>query len=207
MENTELQLINTVRCLYQKYGIRSVTMDDVAREMGISKKTLYRLVKDKTELVQKVFRHVMTERAESFLAQTSKAGNAIEELFQVNHCVNEIMRDKHLSMEYDLKKYYPEIHTDLMTFKRQRMYESMKRNLERGKAEGVYRENMDPHILARLYVLRMESIDEEQYLSVDDYTAEDFFNEVFEYHIRGIANEKGIAWYESHRHDFHPKTK
>src|ERR1035437_2884162 len=108
--NEELKnLLSKVRCLYMKYGIKSVTMDDVARELGISKKTLYQYVNDKNELVQKVVEMELDDKAEGFSKMNCSGLNAIEELFEVHKMIRQMLKDYNPSTEYDLRKYYPEL--------------------------------------------------------------------------------------------------
>ena len=103
--NKELEdILEKVSMLYRKYGIKSVTMDDVAKELGISKKTLYQYVSDKTDLVAKVVDHTRQCNFDSFGQQADNPRNAIEELIDVSQHVNSIMKDHSPSYIYDLKK-------------------------------------------------------------------------------------------------------
>ncbi len=189
-------LIEKARELYYKYGIKSITMDDVARESGISKKTLYQFVKNKTGLVEKVVDFEIRKRTgESNKLHKSKL-NAIEELFEVNRHINHVLEKHNPSMHYDLRKYYPVIFKRLQESKRDGMFKSIVKNLENGKKEGLYRKEIDNEIIARIQVARAENVVESSYVSIRDYTSRKFFSEIFIYHIRGIANSKGIKFLE-----------
>ena len=171
-------------------------MDDVARHLGISKKTLYQYVSDKTELVSKVIDFDIKCKQEKFNKTDKKKLNAIEELFMVNRHVNKMLKEQNPSREYDLKKYYPEIYARFHTIKRDRMLESLKANIQKGKKEGQYRAEIDEDIITKLHVFRIENITEAEMFSVEEYTSPRFFKEIFIYHIRGMANEKGIKFLE-----------
>lgn len=185
-------LLTKVSALYRKYGIKSVTMDDVAHELGISKKTLYQFVTDKTELVQQVVEHV---RQCNFSSMRRKEGtdlNAIEELIEVSQHVNTVMKDHSPTYEYDLKKYYPDIYRSLMSARRKLMYESMISNIRKGKKEGVYRMDLDETIIAKLHLLRIENMQTTEIFKEEEMHSQKFFREVFVYHIHGLATEKGL---------------
>ncbi len=95
--------------LYNRFGIKSVTMDDVARELGISKKTLYQCVKDKSELVEKVVFFNTIHHRDLIYKIVAQKHNAIEELLEVNRYMNEMLKEQNPTLDYDLRKYYPEI--------------------------------------------------------------------------------------------------
>ncbi|HEY4785940.1 MAG TPA: TetR/AcrR family transcriptional regulator [Bacteroidales bacterium] len=191
--NEELKNILTkVRCLYMKYGIKSVTMDDVARELGISKKTLYQYVNDKNELVQKVVEMEIGEKGEHFLKMRSTELNAIEELFEVNKMVRQMLKDYNPATEYDLRKYYPELYTNLIKVRRDRIYNNILSNLMKGKKEGLYRAELNEELIAKLQLSRVESAFDDKIFSQEELLSPKLFYEMFVYHIRGIANERGL---------------
>ena len=192
------ELLKQIGNLFKNYGIRSVTMDDVAHELGISKKTLYKHVNDKTELVGKVVFEVIKTESEKFKKLAHPEINAIEELFQVNKQLRKMMKNLNASFEYDLKKYYPDLYKQIRKRKLENMYNSVKKNLEKGVKEGLYRDDFNIEYITRYYVTRIESNMDLETLNNDDISFPEFFYEIFIYHIRGVANSKGIAFLESH---------
>ncbi|MEA1878655.1 MAG: TetR/AcrR family transcriptional regulator [Bacteroidota bacterium] len=192
MDDKLKNILTLVYELYNKFGIKSITMDDVARELGISKKTLYQHVKDKADLVEKAMMQNTLKYRTNIKAIVKKNTNAIVELLEVNAYMNEMMQERNPSLQYDLKKYYPDIHNRLMKDTRQRMYESIRGNLLKGQKEGIYREEMDIEIICKLHLSRMEY----KYSSVS-FTPEELHSpavlrEIFLYHLHGITNEKGV---------------
>ena len=138
--------------MYQRYGIKSVTMDDVAKKLCISKKTLYEYFGDKEDLVRHV---VMMENARwlgIFREAESRKLNAIEELFEVYQILKKMFHDFNPSMEYDLRKYYPGLAMDLREIRRKMIYESSYRNMNKGKREGLYRKDLNSKIMARFHL-------------------------------------------------------
>lgn len=191
--NEEIKhILEKVGLLYQRFGIRSVTMDDVAGELGISKKTLYQHFADKEELVTKVTDYMISIRHNCLNEIHSKGLNAIDELFEVAEHVGQMIKDHNPATEYDLKKYYPDEYQKIRIIKREMMYESVLNNLRKGMDEGIYRKEMKPEIIAKLHVARVEGMMESDLFSAEDYHNREQFREIMIYHIRGIANEKGI---------------
>lgn len=178
--------------MYQKFGIKSVTMDDVSRELGISKKTLYQHFADKEELVSRVTDFMIGINKNCLKEIKDKKLNAIDELFEVVRHVNQMLKEHNPSTEYDLKKYYPVEYQKVRMVKRETMYESALSNLRNGMEQGIYRTDLNPEMIAKLHVARVEGMMENDVFSIEDYTNRDFFREIMVYHIRGIANERGI---------------
>ena len=192
MQNEFEKILEKVSVLYRKYGIKSVTMDDVAHELGISKKTLYQYVNDKTELVEKVVEHARVCNFSAMNDVKVSAGNAIEQLVEVSQRVTALLKDHSPAYEYDLKKYYPDIYINLKSVRRKMMYESMVANIRQGKKEGIYRKKLDEEIIAKLHLLRIEGIPSGEIFDEEEMHSSKFFLEVFVYHIHGMATARGL---------------
>ncbi len=204
--NDKHKIVKKVVKLYMKYGLRSVTMDDVAKELGISKKTLYQQFKDKNELVKLC---VMTEvdymKGEIEVIRSEDL-NPIEELLRVNRLINSRVRDINLTVEFELNKYYRQIHDQALDMRRKAIYKMMYTNMERGVVSGYYRNEIDIDIIAKLHISRVENIIDNDILCLEEFTAPRFFNELFVYHIRGISSAKGIEYLENRLKELKLKT-
>lgn len=191
--NSELQnILEKVTALYMKYGIKSITMDDIARELGISKKTLYLYVENKNDLVEKVVDYVTNQKECDFNNIDKKEMNAVEKLLEVNMHIIKTMKDYNPATEYDLKKYYPELYAKIHTLRKERMHQSILENIKKGKEEGLYRAELKEEIIARLQVSRFMNMHEDEIFSQNDIQRSEFIHELFIYHIHGIANAKGL---------------
>ena len=175
-----------------KFGIKSITMDDVARELGISKKTLYRFVSDKDDLVGKFIDFEIEKRQIEICDCISSEFNAIEELFEISVFMNKIIRSQNPATEHDLEKYYPHHYKRIFKARRTGIYNYILLNLKKGKEEGLYRLEMNNEIIAKLYLSRSESIHSSDLFTVEEFTSMRLFTELLNYHIRGIATGKGI---------------
>jgi AcrR family transcriptional regulator len=178
--------------LYNKFGIKSVTMDDVARELGISKKTLYECIEDKSDLVMHVMEMVNRFHAEKLNEITLQGLNAIEELFEVNRYMTQMVREQNPTLSYDMQKYYPELHKSLMQEQRRRMHDAIRQNLLKGIGEGLYRKEMNVEIISKLHMTRMEYRYRQDVNQLNDIDSREVMQEIFIYHLHGIANDKGI---------------
>jgi AcrR family transcriptional regulator len=192
MNNEQIEIGNKVKDLYFRFGIKSVTMDDVARELGISKKTLYTHFKDKSELVEAVVKLEIDLQEERIDAIINKNLDAITEMFEIHKMMNQYMRQYSHVIQYDLKKYYPSVYTRILQIKRDRTYEGMKENIEKGISEGLFRKEVNPRLISKVNLIRIEGSIDTCLFTDDELTSQDVFNQLFEYHIRGIATPKGI---------------
>lgn len=194
MDSKELEIIQKATEIFMQYGIKSVNMDDIARHLGISKKTLYKYVSDKKELVRKgMDMHCCAE--DEFIVAIEKQGlNAIDENFEIMKFLSSMLKTLHPSIMFDMEKYHPEIWKEMKESRKQMTYGVVKRNLEKGKREGLYREDLDPTLIATLYINSIDVIfnfknNPEMNLSILDQ-----YLEVFRYHIRGIASTEGVQY-------------
>ena len=196
--NEELKnILVRVRELYNRYGIKSITMDDVARELGISKKTLYQFVSDKDDLVGKYLDYEIEIRQEEICKCFKNEMNAIEELFEISLFMNRLIRQQNPATEYDLKKYYPQHFQKVHNIRRERMFNYIILNLRKGKEEGLYREDLNEEVIAKLHLSRSESIHFDELFTIEEFTSVKLFVELLTYHIRGIATQKGIEVLEN----------
>lgn len=187
------QLFVNVYTLFKRYGIRSLTMDDISRELGISKKTLYEHVKNKEELVDLAFETGFLECINNFEAVDKKEKNAMEEQFEVHQNLIKMMKDYNPATDYDLKKYYPHLHKKHKDKHIQFIYQSAYENLKKGKKEGLYRKDIDEEVIANMVILRYDYMTESKYFASKISSGPAVFFKIFEYHLRGIASEKGLA--------------
>jgi TetR/AcrR family transcriptional regulator, cholesterol catabolism regulator len=168
-------------------------MDDVSRELGISKKTLYQYVEDKDDLVGKFIDNEITMRHEEICKCFRIGYNAIEELFEISIFMNKLMRNQSTVTEYDLKKYYPAHYQKTLKARREGIYNYIMINLKKGINEGLYRKELNKEVIAKLYLWRSENTHFDELFTVEEFTSLKLFVELLTYHIRGIATEKGIS--------------
>ncbi|MPL94179.1 hypothetical protein SDC9_40329 [bioreactor metagenome] len=199
MEEKLKHILEETTKLFLRYGIKSISMDDIARHLGISKKTLYQFFSDKKDLVLSVMNFHLEQTDSCFRQISEEDGNAIDILVQVSRLLIEKFGKLNPSVTFDLQKYYPEAFRIMMDHKHSHILENIERNLKRGIREGLYRKDINTRIIAYFYLVRMDhifSIDPDNE-SMKDLSMEKVLTELFVYHIRGIANEKGIEYFET----------
>ncbi len=194
MNTKDKDIIRKVAQLYKKYGIKSFTMDDVARELGISKKTLYECFSDKLHLVNAVVDMEVMLNDLRLEEQKSNSKNAVQEVFQLFHFHLQMLKEYNPALEFDLKKYYPESYHRLNRIKREKIWNTTLNNLIKGKREGFYRKELNEEIITKLNVLRIESLYESDLFSREELYSHEFSKEMFLYHLHGILSLKGIEY-------------
>ena len=197
MKNEAENILCKVLSLYRKYGIKSITMDDVSRELGISKKTLYQFVKDKNELVEKTLEFDIKIHIDYFAQLKKKKLNALDELFELYGFLDNMIKDYNSSLEYDLKKYYASAYNELTTKLREVMYNYLIENLSKGMKEGFFRKDMKVGIIAKLVIMRIESMHNEGIFTPEEFNSKETYNELLKYHMYAICNSKGLSYIEN----------
>lgn len=193
MDERGLQIVEDAARIFWTNGIRSVTMDDVARQLGISKKTLYQHVKDKNDLVTKVLHHTSGQFHEHVHAIRQQGLNAIDEMYAIAQFIAVETAKFHPSLYFDLAKYHPEACRIMDQGRQVEVVEMVAANMEKGIGEGLYRENLNVPLIAKLYVVRFDqTMSMEMGRLTEQYSLAEINWELFRYHIRGIASRKGI---------------
>lgn len=184
--------LKRVEDLFLRYGIKSLTMDDVARELGISKKTLYLFVDNKDDLVNKMLeRHIGEEKA--MCGQMfAEATNAIEEMFFVMEANAQQFQQMKANIVYDLQKYHRDAWEKVQDFQRGFLYGVVRANLERGVREGIYRSDFDIDIVAKLHIATTFQLFDEDLFPQLTYSKEKLFREHLLHYLHGIVSEKGM---------------
>ena len=185
-----------------RYGIKSITMDDVAREMGISKKTLYQHVKNKTDLIERIIHQHIHEEKECLNEMPAKAHDAIEQVLMIAQYVVKVLRSMRPTTMFDLKKYYRSCWNMMEEFQQEYMYEMIRSNIEQGVKEGLYRDNMDADIIAKLYVGKTNLLTDEKLFPMREYDRDRLFSEYIQYHLRGIVSDKGMKQLKTYQPDY-----
>lgn len=178
--------------LFLTFGFKSVTMDDIAGKMGISKKTIYKHFKTKTKLVEATTLHVFTIISEGIDCICALDKNPIEELFDIKTFVMKHLKNDSSSPQYQLKKYYPEIFITLQFKQFEVMQDCVKDNLQRGINQGLYLSNLNIEFISRIYFLGITGIKDEDLFPIEIFTKTKLMEDFLNYHIRGIATTKGL---------------
>ena len=196
MEAKKQYILDNVCKLYLKYGIRTLTMDDIATEFGISKKTLYQYFNDKEDLITQAFSYYMENPVFDFGG--SGTGNAIDKILEFREHVVFILKNFNNKVEFELKKFYPALHRNWHDFKIRKIYEGTFSNLEDGKRQGLFREDLDSEFTAKLQVGRMLLIlnPESGIFSEEEILSPEIYDKTIDYHLHAICTSGGLEYYK-----------
>ena len=185
--------------LFNRYGIRSVSMDDIAAQLGMSKKTLYQYYTDKDELVHAVFDVALTTNRNNCLDCTKKGDNAIHEIFLSFDIMEEMLKTMNPSLLFDMQKYHPSAYKKFEEFKGSFLYKIIKANLERGVKEELYRDDIDTDTLTRyrLYSVLL-SFNPEVFPTIKTNPAY-IEQQLIECFVYGLATPKGYKLIEKYK--------
>ena len=186
--------LSKIENIFLRYGIKSVTMDDISRDLGISKKTLYQFFDNKLDIVEKVLKYHLEIREESIKAVADNASDAMDEWYQIFEQNCGLMRTFNPFIVYDLQKYYPSAWDLFIEHKNRFIFKVVSENLQRGISEGLYRKNLNVNIVTRLYVSKLEVLMDRSVFPETEFERTDVLNEYVQYHLRGVASSKGLEY-------------
>ncbi len=178
--------------LFLNLGFKSVTMDDIANEMGISKKTIYAHFSNKTELVRDVTLTMFNHITDGIDCICATHQNPIEELYEIKKFVMLQLKNEKSSPQFQLQKYYPEVHETFKIKHFEKMYDCTMNNLQRGVEEGLYRNNIDIEFVSRIYFIGVNGIKDNTVFPVHMFPKVQLFEDYLEYHLRGIVTKEGL---------------
>ncbi len=178
--------------LFLRYGVKSVSMDDICRKLGISKKTIYTVIENKKDLIEKIIQLHITRDEEDIIAITQNSDTAVDEMCKIGRHVIKFLKEMKPSLIYDLQKYYPTAWNMIQNQHYGFIYRTIKTNIERGQKEGLYISSFDSDIIAKLYVEKTHCIADEENFPSSKFSRPQLFEQLFKYHMRGISSEQGL---------------
>lgn len=177
--------------LFMRYGIKSLTMDDIARELGISKKTLYQFVESKDDLVVKVIERHLDADKQRDCHNHEAATDALEEVFIVIREGSKDFQQMKSNMIFELQRYHRVAWEKIQEHQQKHLFQIILNNLHRGIAEGLYRDNFDPEIVARLHNATVFTLFDESHFPYAKFSWEKVFHEYMVHYLLGIASDRG----------------
>lgn len=193
------QILTKAEELFLSYGIKSVTMDDFAGKMCMSKKTLYQFVNDKDDLVKKTMKSHIEAEKKTMQEISKQHENAIDEIFAIGRHVLVHLSKMNPSAMYDLQKYHPDGWKLFVDYKNTFIYSCILSNIEKGIKQGMYRGDINPDIVAKIYSARTEIVVNQEVFPFPKYSVMDVYAEYLRYHVRAIASENGIKYLEKQK--------
>ena len=182
--------------MFMRLGVRAVNMADLSSELGISKKTLYKYVSDKRDLILQCMAWHCSQMEHVIEEAKATSENTIEAELKLIRFIHQIALDMHPSVLFDLNKYHPKAFRFVNDRRDEILRGTMEENIRRGQAEGVYRDDVNPEVASRLLIglsHEVRAMAEDAAVSIP---LSQLYLESALYHIRAIATAKGIAFLE-----------
>jgi len=188
MEN---KILDQTFLLVMRYGIKSVSMDDISKGIGISKKTIYQYFENKKTLITNVMVNHIEKDKNDLTTITAKSINAIDEMVGIAKHVMQFLRGMSPSLMYDIQKYYPGVWTKVEKEHFDFLKQTVTKNIERGQSEGIYNVDLNADVVSKLYVKQSLALADQSFFPLSEYSRIDLFKNMVTYHIRGLMNDNG----------------
>jgi AcrR family transcriptional regulator len=196
-----LELVEPIKELFYSYGLKNLSMDELSSRLGISKKTLYTFVKNKEELIEKVFLYEESKVRKLSERFDSEPINAIEKLLRISQWVHDEMKRINPMIRFEMEKYYHHTFEKYAENKRKFVFEGMKNNIRQGIAEQIYRNDINIDLVATIYLNSFIELHNSDICKILDINFIQLFEVMFENHIRAISTPEGLAYFESRKNE------
>lgn len=185
--------------LFMRYGVRSISMDDIARHLSVSKKTLYQHFADKEDIVTVTCKAHLDRNALEFQSIRNSSKNAIEELAQLSICLKRNMQDMNPSLLFDLQKYHPKAWSVWLDHKNKFIRESVVRNLKQGIEEGYFRPEIDPEVIAAVRLELVQVAFNEDIFPRERFKLPEVQMQMFDHFVFGLVTDKGRKLFQKYK--------
>lgn len=192
------KILGAAEELFMQYGIRSVTMDDVARDASMSKKTLYQYFDNKDTLVSEVALNHFKEEAKEFEEIAEQADDAIHEVILVSQCLRKHVFKMNPSLLYDMQKYHGKAWDEYLKFKHSTIRGNIERNIDKGIAEDYFRSEIDSQVMSTLRVEQVQLVFNPKIFPTNKFDFATVQLQILDHFIHGLLTEKGKAKYEEY---------
>lgn len=192
--------------LFRRYGVKSVTMDEIASQLGVSKKTIYQSFADKNQLVDEVIVDMLALNKINCTSSSNDAENAVHEVFLTMETMEKLFMNMNPSFVFDIERGNPSTYKKFLDFKYSFIFGIVKDNIIRGKAEGLYRENLNEDLIAKFRLETMMLPFNEEIYPRDQFPLMSLHQELIEYNLYGMVTLKGyklITKYQKKREKTH----
>lgn len=202
-----LELMDKIVAMFFEFGIRNLNMDDISRNLGISKKTLYQYFKSKEDLIEKLLYYDEMKWDIEMSKLRINEMNAIEILLQVSLKVFDEIERFNPKLKFELKKYYEPQFQQFLIRKQNHIFGQISKNMEKGIKEGLYRSDVNIELVASLYLRNLVMMHNTDYFLVEKTSFNEIFKVMFENHIRAISTPEGIAYLEKRKSEISQSNK
>ncbi|MDP4679605.1 MAG: TetR/AcrR family transcriptional regulator [Cyclobacteriaceae bacterium] len=183
--------------LFHKYGVRSISMDDIARELGISKKTIYQYFKDKDDIVYQMTQRRIEIDKNEFSKAYESSEDAIDELIKVSVCLRKNLNRVNPALLFDIQKYHPRSWDLWIDYKNNYIRNYVLKSIERGKREGFFRSTLDAETLATFRIETVQMSFDDRIFPHDKFNFTEVQMTLFDHFVHGLLTVKGHEIYQN----------
>ncbi|HLO92490.1 MAG TPA: helix-turn-helix domain-containing protein [Lentimicrobium sp.] len=192
MDEKLISILEGAIKLFKQYGLRSISMDEIARSLSMSKKTLYQYVDNKDDLIIKALDYIIAKTKVEEIEKDENL-NAIDVLLEISRIVRTEVVEMNPVVKFDLFKFYPSIYHKAVMKKKEMIFNDIIINFNRGIEQGLYRKDVDIELTAKLYIQNLLEIHDPEFMNAP---LSKVFVVMFDTLIRSIVNEEGLKYYE-----------
>ncbi len=194
--NIKLNIIEKANTLFRTYGFRGVTVDDICKECGISKKTIYNYYSDKQSLANETIKYHYNNLHKEIKEIIDLSDNSIETFFKISSHFRETLNDTTPLFVHDLKKFHPDLYNNHQDYKENLFEKSLQKVLVKGKSEGFIRDDINDTIVSKLRIEMIEIGFNQDVFPLKKYNYRDIQLISFDLFLRGIVTTDGLNVYE-----------
>ncbi|MFM7838077.1 MAG: TetR/AcrR family transcriptional regulator [Chitinophagaceae bacterium] len=195
------RIIQAARNEFLRYGIRSVSMDDIAAQLGMSKKTIYQSFVDKEQLVDAVIENEIAAMQRDCLSAIAHSRDAVDEIFITMKLSLEQIRNMNPVALHDLQKFHVGPYQRIKQHNQEFLLHLIAANIDRGKQEGLYRKEVNAEVLSRFRLESLMVIFNPELFPPAHYNLVDTSREIIEHYVYGLATEKGQQLIEAYKQE------
>ncbi|HXB13745.1 MAG TPA: TetR/AcrR family transcriptional regulator [Bacteroidia bacterium] len=193
------QILDAAEELFFHYGIKTITMDDIAKHLGMSKRTIYENFPTKDDIIDTLMKNHLEHNVDMCNNRTGESKNAIEEIIFMMEDLRDMFSRMNPRILFDLKKFHPKAWQQFKSFKNEFLIKTISDNIKRGIAEGVYRKKLNVDVLARMRIEQVEMAWNPEIFPSGKYELKDVQLAVLEHFLYGITNIKGHKLIEKYK--------
>ncbi len=192
--------------LFRHYGIRSVTMDEIASQLGISKKTIYQFYSDKGALVHDIFKNITDHNWEKCRTAKNLSENAIHERYLASNAAQEVFSNLNPSVMFDLNRFHPTVFAEFEKYKKQILFKLIKENILRGIKEGLFRKDVDVDIVTWMQLELVSAVFRHEEVISGKTNPAVYDKEVKDFFLHGLCTEKGLSFISKYKQQRQKKS-
>ena len=192
------RILQHARKLFLKYGVKSITLDEIAKDLGISKKTIYQYFTNKAAIIYEVTEAYFEEERQEVEHIETLAENAIDELIKIFVWTSKTFENMSPRLVYEIAKYYPKSFEIQHKYMSSFVFQKLKENVERGINEGLYRKELDPDLVARIRISQFDFPIKQEFFPMNMFDIWEVQIEMFILYMHGIVTENGKKFLEEH---------